>query len=112
MFDTLTAFGFSLVHGYGGLFLIISAIMSFALTVRAGRLRRADWMLAVALNIPTLLYFFHGMRGSEVFLVQMYLVLGYGFGGFGAGWVLGILLCVMFWKFRGKGDPGSLGPPA
>lgn len=96
----LKSLGLSFFVGYGGIFLVVGAIMSFVVTFRAGRLRAPDWMLAAALNIPLLLFLIDMLRGSPAALIRMYWVIGYGWGGFGVGWILGVFLCVLLWQFR------------
>ena len=46
----------SLVTGAGGIALILSTIISFLFTVWVRRLRAVDWVLAVAINIPVIIY--------------------------------------------------------
>jgi hypothetical protein len=101
----------SLVTGAGGIALILSMIISLLFTVWARRLRAVDWILAVAINIPVIIYLCGGVAGldGETLAAFAVLVLAFGAGGVGVGWVLGLLLCLLFWQFREKkvDAPGS-----
>jgi hypothetical protein len=94
----------SFVTGAGGIALVLSMIISFLFTVWARRLRAVDWILAVAVNIPIVIYLGGAVGGldREILAALAVLVLAFGAGGFGVGWVLGLLLCLLFWQFQEK----------
>jgi hypothetical protein len=99
----------SLVTGAGGIALVLSTIIGFLFTVWARRLRTVDWILAVAINVPVIIYLCGRVAGldGETLVALAVVVLAFGAGGFGIGWVLGLLLCLLFWQFREKKSRGS-----
>jgi hypothetical protein len=52
------------------------------------------------MNFPTVQYLMS--LNAEYYMVMAVLVLGYGLGGLGAGWLLGVFLCWIFWQIRKK----------
>jgi hypothetical protein len=81
--------------GLGGLWFVVMAVLSFLLVRRAGRITRLHWILAAVFNFPTIVYVWLGDLSHSS--VMMYVVLAYGLGGFGMGWLFG-MACWLFWS--------------
>jgi len=98
----LQGFVLGLVTPGGGLLLVVAVALSSLTYFRTQHLRTRDWVLAAVFNIPTAILFVTAATGAYSQLLWIYLVIGYGLGGFGVGWILGLLLCVMLWKIDKK----------
>jgi hypothetical protein len=88
------------LFGPGGILFLLTAVVSFLVARRAGRITPLHWILAILFNLPTVVYVLLGDLSHSS--VMMYLVLGYGLGGFGMGWLLGILACWSSWRLGNK----------
>lgn len=99
----LKDFALGLITPGGGLLLVVAMVLSSLAYFRTTqRLRTSDWVLAAVFNIPAAMLFVTTATGSHSQLGWIYLVLGYGLGGFGVGWTLGLLLCALCWKLDAK----------
>ncbi|MGD9838759.1 MAG: hypothetical protein AB7F72_10655 [Afipia sp.] len=104
MLTVLQGFVLGLVTPVGGALLVIALALSSLMYFRAQHLRTRDWLLAAVFNIPTAILFITAAIGAYSQLLWIYLVIGYGLGGFGVGWILGLLLCLILWKIDKKED--------
>lgn len=104
MLTVLQSFALGLITPGGGLLLVVAMVLSSLTYFRTRRLRASDWVLAAVANIPAVIFFVTAATGAYSHLLWIYLVLGYGLGGFGVGWIIGLLLCVICWKLDRKAD--------
>jgi hypothetical protein len=98
MLTWLTYLVYSFFHGYGAILLVLGTIFGFFFTFVIGRMSSPIWMMAIVMKFPTLQYLIS--LNADYGLLMMLLVIGYGLGGLGFGWLLGIFLCWIFWQFN------------
>jgi hypothetical protein len=98
------------VHTHGGLRFVAGTALGFLVTFFTGRLS-VPLVIYLLMNLASFAYYYLGMRSLDSILKMM--VLGSGFGGFafGIGWLLGILLCWIFWQARKRRNLNARNPP-
>jgi hypothetical protein len=108
--DWLRYFYNDLVTGNGAILLVAGVASGFLVMFFTNRLSVALGIY-VLLNLPSIALWYIGYASFHT--AAMFAVLGSGFGGFafGIGWLLGILLCWIFWQTRKQRGLNAPNPP-
>jgi hypothetical protein len=89
---------YSFFHGRGAIALVVATIFGFFFTFVIGRLSSPVWIMSAVMNFPTVYYLMS--LNADYYVMVAVLVMGYGLGGLGVGWLLGVFLCWIFWQIR------------